>query len=65
MKARDLRVALAQIGLSQAELARILGRAPNTVTGWVNADEMPAEVRLFLWIALNHSLETAKEAIKP
>lgn len=65
MKARDLRVALAQIGISQAELARILGRAPNTVTAWANADEMPAEVRLFCRVALDHGLDYAKEALRP
>jgi transcriptional regulator with XRE-family HTH domain len=65
MNARDLRVALAKIGISQAELARILGRAPNTVTGWVNADEMPAEVRLFCRVAVDHGLDYAKEALRP
>lgn len=62
MKSRDFRVALAQIGISQAELARILGRSANTITGWVNADEMPVEVRLFCRVAIDHGLDYAKEA---
>lgn len=64
MNARDLRIALATIGISQAELARILGRASNTITGWVNADDMPAEVRLFCRVAVDHGLEYAKEALR-
>ncbi len=63
MNARDLRIALATIGISQAELARILGRAPNTITGWVNADDMPAEVRLFCRVAIDHGLDYAEEAV--
>lgn len=65
MNSRELRVALATIGISQAEMARLLGRSANTVTSWVNANEMPAEVRLFIWIAMNHDLDTAKEAMRP
>lgn len=64
MNARDLRIALAKIGISQAELARILGRAPNTISGWVNADDMPAEVRLFCRVAVDHGLDYAKEALR-
>jgi transcriptional regulator with XRE-family HTH domain len=63
MNARDLRIALAEIGISQAELARSLGRAPNTITGWVNANAMPPEVRLFCWVAKRHGVEVAKEAV--
>ena len=65
MNAREFRKALIDIGLTQAQLAHILGRAPNTVTTWVNADEMPAEVRLFCRVAIDHGLEYAKEALRP
>lgn len=64
MNARDLRIALAEIGISQAELARILGRAPNTITGWVNADAMPNEVRMLCRVARDHGLDYAKEALR-
>ena len=63
MNSKTLRLALASIGISQAELARILGRSANTVTSWVNDDEMPAEVRLFCRVAIDHGLDYAKEAI--
>lgn len=64
MNSKQLRVALATIGISQAEMARLLGRSANTVTAWVNANEMPAEVRLFCRVAIDHGLDYAKEALR-
>lgn len=64
MNARDFRMALAGLKLSQRKLALALGVSPQTVTSWVNANELPPVVRLFIWIARNHDLETAKEAVK-
>lgn len=65
MNTRDLRIALAELEISQADLARFLGRPPARITAWVNAGEMPAEVRLFIWIARKHGLDEAREAVKP
>jgi DNA-binding transcriptional regulator YiaG len=64
MNAREFRSALAKLGLSQADLAHALDRSKNTVTAWVNADDVPAEARLFLWIAKTHDIDTAKEAFR-
>jgi transcriptional regulator with XRE-family HTH domain len=65
MNARELRSALALLGLSQAELGALLGRTPNTITRWVNDDRMPVEVRMFCRVALDRGIEYAKEAIAP
>lgn len=64
MDRRDLRIALAELEISQADLARFLGRPAARITAWVNAGEMPAEVRLFIWIARMHGLDVAKEALR-
>lgn len=65
MNARSLRVALVGLELSQREFAAIIGVSPNTVTSWVNANEMPPLVRIFCRVAADHGLDYAKEAVKP
>lgn len=63
MNRRDLRIALAEFEKSQADLAASLGRPAGRITAWVNADVMPGEVVLFIWIARNHSWGCAEEVM--
>lgn len=61
---RDMRVALAELGISQVELAALLGKSPKRVTEWIKADGAPPEVRLFCRVAKDHGLDYAKEALR-
>jgi len=65
MNAAEFRSALRQIGISQAEFARLIKRSPNTVTAWINAGSIPAAGRLFCRVALDHGLDYARKAIAP
>lgn len=64
MNKRAFRTALAELDISQADLAKILGVHANTVTAWVNADDIPGLPRLFIWIAREHGIEAAKAALR-
>lgn len=48
MNAEDLRKALKDLGWSQAELARRLGREPHTITEWMYRGEVPAYASAYL-----------------
>jgi len=65
MDAKSFRIARAELGISQAEFARIIGVRAATVTGWINANEFPLIVRLFCRVAIDHGLDYAKEKVKP
>jgi len=58
-------MALAGLKLSQRKFAAILSVSPQTVTAWVNADEMPPVARIFLRLADKCGLDVAKEMVKP
>lgn len=64
MNKRAFRTALAELDISQADLAKILGVHANTVTTWVNTDDIPSLPRLFIWIAREFGIETAKAALR-
>ena len=52
MTTRELKIALRELGWTQAELARQLDLYPTTLSRWITEDKIPGFVRAYLALAL-------------
>lgn len=59
MTAAEMKAVLVELGWSQAYLARRLGKHVNTVTAWVNDDEVPKYAAEYL-----RAVRLAKQIVK-
>lgn len=61
MTRKEMRIILAELGLSQAKLAAIIERSEFYTTDHAKKDALPFDMRFFLRVAQHLGIQKAKE----